>query len=300
VAQRSLVELIRSFHADAVVNINSRLFYEAMVSFGPALAASERLFSVFFCGEQTPRGNWVGYPFRNFYRTVDQLTGVITDSAHWRDWFLDTYQVGPSTAARMHVFDAPVDRSLPVVEPRPRPSGRRPRVYWAGRWDRQKRIDLVRAIARRMPDVDFLMWGEPVLGGDSPARMPDNVHVQGRYGHISELDLADADAWLYTSAWDGVPSQLLEVGLTGVPVVASDVGGTSEVLSPDDGWLVPGDAGPEAYEEALRDVLADPVEAGRRARALRERLLRERSERAFAAQVTTVLLPEQRRKEVGA
>ena len=41
-AHRLLVELIRSFHAEAVVNINSRLLYESMATYGKALAASER------------------------------------------------------------------------------------------------------------------------------------------------------------------------------------------------------------------------------------------------------------------
>ena len=34
-----------------------------------------------------------------------------------------------------------------------------------------------------MPDVGFRMWGEPVEGGHVP-RMPDNLVVEGRYGHI--------------------------------------------------------------------------------------------------------------------
>ena len=49
--------------------------------------------------------------------------------------------------------------------------------------------------------------------------LPRNVTVEGRYGHISEIPLAEADVWLYTSGWDGVPSQLLEVAMTGIPIV---------------------------------------------------------------------------------
>ena len=62
--------------------------------------------------------------------------------------------------------------------------------------------------------------------------------MEGRYGHISEIPLVEADVWLYTSGWDGVPSQLLEVAMTGIPIVGSLVGGTGEVLSEDDAWPV--------------------------------------------------------------
>jgi glycosyltransferase involved in cell wall biosynthesis len=173
---------------------------------------------------------------------------------------------------------------------------RRPQVFWAGRWDRQKRIDVALEVARRMPDVDVRMWGESVLTRGHVGEAPSNVRLEGAYAHISELELSEADVWLYTSAWDGVPSQLLEVAMTGVPIVGSLVGGTGEVLDPDGSWPVAEVEDPDAYVKAIRDVLADPVQARRRSSALRERLLRERTEDAFAAHVADLLLaPEESR-----
>ena len=46
------------------MNINSRLFYEAMTTYGKALAASERIFLVMFCNERVAMGNWVGLPLQ--------------------------------------------------------------------------------------------------------------------------------------------------------------------------------------------------------------------------------------------
>jgi glycosyltransferase involved in cell wall biosynthesis len=87
-----------------------------------------------------------------------------------------------------------------------------------------------------------------------------------------------------------VPTLLLEVAMTGVPIVGSLVGGTGEVLSEDDAWPIAeiDDAG--AYVKAIREVLANRTAARDRALALRERLLRERSEDSFAKQVTDLLL----------
>jgi glycosyltransferase involved in cell wall biosynthesis len=151
-------------------------------------------------------------------------------------------------------------------------------------------VDIAFEVARRMPDVDFRMWGESVLTPGHVGAAPPNVALEGAYAHISELDLSSADAWLYTSGWDGVPSQLLEVGMTGIPIVGSLVGGTGEVLSVEDSWPVEDRENPAAYAWAIRDVLADPSEARRRSQALRNRLLRERTEEAYAGHVAGLLL----------
>lgn len=288
-AHHALVLLLRTFHADAIVNINSKMLHHAMRTYARALAASERVFPCLFCNEQTAMGTLEGWSLRDFYRSFDHVEGVITDSDHFKRGLVATYRVTESQQERLHVFRAPVDPSLPAVSESPARPGRRPQVFWAGRWDRQKRIELFLEVAGLMPDVDFRMWGAPLFGGSTPP-VPPNVSVEGLYGHIAEIPLSEADAWLYTSAWDGVPSQLLEVSMTGIPIVGTLVGGTGEVLSEDDSWPVPEDQGADAYVEALRAVLADPAESRRRALALRERMLRQRTEKKFATQVANLLL----------
>ncbi len=297
-AQHALATLIRSFHADVVVNINSRLLYEAMATYGEAFTESERIFSVLFCNEQTAMGNWLGFPLRFFYRTFDLVEGVITDSNFLADWLRDRHQLGQEHASRLHVFSAPVDPGVPVVSAPPPDPSRRPQVFWASKWDRQKRIDILLEVARRMPDVDFRMWGESVLTPSHLHQVPDNIQLNDAYGHISELDLSDADVWLYTSGWDGVPSQLLEVGMTGLPIVGSLVGGTGEVLGDDDAWPVHDPDDPDAYVRAIRDVLADQTAARQRSLALRDRLLRERGRPEFADHAASVLLGKLRQEGV--
>ena len=289
-AGRALIELVRSFRAETVISINSVLLYQALNPYGKALAATQRIFLVMFGNEQLALGNWVGLPLRYFYRSLDLVEGVITDSAYLRDWLVERHQLPQETSDRIHVFRAPVDPALELAPVTEREPGARPQVFWGGRLDRQKRIDLVFDIARRMPDVDFRMWGEEVLGAPLLEEPPGNVRLHGAYEHITELDFGAADAWLYTSAWDGVPSQLLEVAMTGVPLVATQIGGTGEVLSSQDTWPVPDHENPDAYVAALREVLADPADARRRAAGLRERMLRERTEAAYDQQVARVLL----------
>lgn len=296
--QRALVELVRSFHADSVVGINSPLLYNAMAAYGKALHATERLFFVFFCNEQMSRGNWRGHPLKQLYRNLDHAAGMITDSQALVEWFREQYLLDEESMRKLHVFRAPVDASLPVAARPAADPQRRPKVFWAGRWDRQKRVDLTFEIARQMPDVDFVMYGGAVLDGVGMVlKQPDNVQAPGTYAHITDLDLGEADAWLYTSAWDGVPSLLLEVGMMGVPIVGTLVGGTDEVLDEEDCWVIPAEAGAEAYVAAIREVLADPVEAKSRADAVRERLLAERTHEAFTEHVASLLLLDETDQE---
>ena len=289
--EHTLVMLLRSFRAESIVNINSGMLHRAMRAYGNALAVTERLFPIFFCNEQSQIGNWYGWPSSQFYRVFDRVTNVVTDSEYLARWFDDVYQLDARSRGKIRVLNTPVDPTLPVVPPdsSSRPSAR-PTVFWAGRWDRQKKIDLVLEIARHMPDVEFRMWGESVLQRPTLERRPDNVKVEGKYEAFTDLNLGEADVWLYTSAWDGVPTLLLEVAMTGVPIVGSLVGGTGEVLSDDDAWPIAEIDDAVAYVKAIREVLANRTAARDRALALRERLLRERSEDSFAKQVTDLLL----------
>jgi glycosyltransferase involved in cell wall biosynthesis len=120
--------------------------------------------------------------------------------------------------------------------------------------------------------------------------VPENVCLEGVYSRVSDLDLSLADAWLYTSAWDGVPNLLLDVAMTDVPIVASLVGGVGEVISEEHSWPVADWEEPEAYAKAIREVLSDPAGARARAHALRERLLRDRTKRDFREHAAGLLL----------
>ncbi|HEX7738963.1 MAG TPA: glycosyltransferase family 4 protein, partial [Marmoricola sp.] len=291
-AARVLVELIRSLRADAVVNVNSTLFYEALQFYDRALALSERIFHVMFCNDQGQLGNWGGHPLKHFYRCIDSATGVITDSEHLRSWFVDFFQLGERVDAKLHVLAAPVDERIPVAPVADR-GGRRPQVFWAGRFDRQKKLPLVFAIARRMPDVDFRLWGESVQQSGPIHALPDNISLEGAYTEFEALDLSTADAWLYTSGWDGVPSQLLEVAMTGVPIVGSGVGGTTEVLDPSGSWPIDDVEDPDAYVAAIREILAAPGPARERALHLRELLRSERTTSAYAAATMHALFGEE-------
>ena len=66
----------------------------------------------------------------------------------------------------------------------------------------------------------------------------------GKRTDVARL-LKAADAYVLSSAWEGLPNAVMEALASGVPVVATDVGGVRDLLEPSgSGWIVPpGDPG---------------------------------------------------------
>jgi glycosyltransferase involved in cell wall biosynthesis len=289
IRQRMLAEFLRALAPEAVFNINSRLMWDMMGPYGRALSASTRLYACLLCNERTPAGYATGYPLRRVYRHFEDLSGIFTDSHALANDLRQRHMLPPDQAGRIAVLPNPVNPDIAPC-PAPRPAeGRRPQIFWAGRFDAQKRVDLAHAIARALPECDLRMWGSTVMGGSQGTPAPDNVTHEGEYAQFDDLPLPEADLWLYTSAWDGVPTMLLEVAMTGLPMVGTDVGGTGEVLQDGYARALPADALPEAYAAAIRAILADPDRARAQATALRDRLIAERTPAAQAEALFALL-----------
>lgn len=123
--------------------------------------------------------------------------------------------------------------------------------------------------------MGHLATGTLLVAGDGPLR-PDLEHLAARHapGRVRFLGvLADplpllhaADAVLLTSRTEGMPGVAIEAALCGVPVVATDVGGTSAVvLHGLTGYLAaPGDAA--GLASFLHRALAEGPALGARAR----------------------------------
>lgn len=284
--QRTLVEFLRALHPTTVTNVNSRTLWDAMGPYGTALGATIRIYACLLCNEQNADGHWTGYPLRRFYRHFDQLSGVFTDSDFLTNELKNRYALPETDMHRLVTLPNPVDPALSVVEHVASP---RPQIFWAGRLDAQKRVDLLFEIANAMPDVDFRVWGEAVMGNVCvPAEKPSNLTLEGTYSSFSSLPLSSADMWLYTSAWDGVPTMLLEVAMVGIPLVGSDVGGTKDVLRDELATSLPQTADVSDWVEAIRSTLNDP-NARTKALSLRDVLATHRTPDAHKKILTNLM-----------
>jgi sugar transferase (PEP-CTERM/EpsH1 system associated) len=103
-------------------------------------------------------------------------------------------------------------------------------------------------------------------------RLTGRAHLCGERRDIPSV-LKAFDVFALPSRAEGISNTILEAMATGLPVVATDVGGNPELVEPDvTGRLVPA-ADPAALEGALRSYVSDPYLRAQHGKAGRERVL---------------------------
>ncbi len=139
-------------------------------------------------------------------------------------------------------------------------------VVAVGRLSPEKGFDQLITAARRvaddLPGVGFVLIGD----GPHRAALEERVGAAGLEAHVvlagfrTDVDrlMQGADVLAQSSYTEGLPNVVLEACAAGIPVVATDVGGTGEVVRDGvSGFLVPpGDA--DALASRLLDVLRSP------------------------------------------
>jgi len=244
-SEHLLARLLLQLRPAVIHNVNSGLAWQVFSHFGGALRQRALLFGSTFCTDLTDTGRSVGYPVTHFRYSFRHLTATFSDSAAHTDELAARFAFD---RAKMLVHYQPVagqgrDASLPADAGR---SGRKGslQVLWAGRLDRQKRPDILAAIARACADaaVHFHVYGASMLDGGYDARLRSlpNLTRYGEYDRFASLPLERFDLYLYTSEWDGLPNVLLESAAAGLPILAPAVGGIPELVRDGEtGFLVP-------------------------------------------------------------
>jgi glycosyltransferase involved in cell wall biosynthesis len=115
------------------------------------------------------------------------------------------------------------------------------------------------------------------------AGMSDRLHMLGRRSEVPRL-LNEIDLLVHPARQEPFGRVLLEAAASGVPIVASDVGGTREMLDHDSAWLVPaGDAA--VLAGAIQDACDRPELRRSKAAAARRRILQDFAIESRAAEL---------------
>jgi glycosyltransferase involved in cell wall biosynthesis len=217
-----------------------------------------------------------------YYRHIPQIdravSGYLCDSAWYAQELRDLYGVEPE---RTEVVRFPTTLAEIRVE---RTVATGPdRVLWASRLDYQKNPGVVFDIAKRMPEVQFDVFGRQVLSDVQVdwERAPPNVTYRGEFFAFGKLPLKDYKLFLYTALFDGMPNILLEAASHGLPIISSPVGGIPEFLGNGGGAMVRHAHDVDGYVRALRSLLGDREQRDRMVAQSRARIETERSFESF-------------------
>lgn len=212
-------------------------------------------------------------PFRMALRRVDGVIAVSEPLAGWAEERLGVHPERVWYVPNFSSLDPPTGASpgLPGV------AGAR--IACVGNLRPQKdHPTLVRAMRRvvdRFPDAHLLLVGaasDPayerrVLDSIAALRLGANVGLLGRRADVGAI-LHACDIGVLSSASEGFPLAVVEYGLAGLPVVATDVGQCAEVLDDGSAGIVVAPGRDDLLADALLALLED---RSRRAR-LGERL----------------------------
>jgi glycosyltransferase involved in cell wall biosynthesis len=166
-----------------------------------------------------------------------------------------------------------------------------PLIVSASRLSPQKALHvLLEAMTKLDPEVLLVIAGEGPLEAAlkeqaDAAGLSERVRFTGFRSDVADL-IAAADVFCLSSIWEGVPLSAQEAILLGVPVVATDVGGMSELIADGtSGRLVPRDDS-GALADALREVLGSPELRATFAEKARRDLDKNFSTQAMLARLT--------------
>lgn len=182
--------------------------------------------------------------------------------------------VHPPISIVANASPAPLDG--PAGGKSPGPNAGSPTVLYVGRLDRQKGIPVLlgaaKRVVRRIPEARFILAGgnHPNLHGDEVVALVRRngltEHVR-LLGHVPSTSLPEhyrsATVSVLPSYYETFGLAALEPMTYGVPVVASAVGGLTEVIAHGETGLLVAPGDPEALSEAILRLLTDRELAAR-------------------------------------
>lgn len=136
-----------------------------------------------------------------------------------------------------------------------------------------KRIDLLAEALRELKDSGLKLKWTHFGGGDSLEKLKaycsDNLNFMECHflGGIKNTELLEfykttpVDLFINTSSSEGLPVSIMEAGSFGIPSIATDVGGTSEIVRDGQtGFLLPADLTPDKLAQKIKEALLLPPE----------------------------------------
>lgn len=204
---------------------------------------------------------------RMLFRQVDFVTSVGQPSL---DDLVKTYQypVEKTMVIRRGIpemaFDTTASRNMLSDKYGFHPAD--PLVMHIGQFSDEKNhpfiLDAFREVLAHQPNARLILIGE----GKNYSRIADTVSQSAGLrshvflaGHQSPVQewLAGADIFILGSTIEGVPGVILEAGMQGVPTVAVQVGGVSEVVQDDVTGLLLHKHDPKAFAGAICRLIED-------------------------------------------
>lgn len=274
-----LHRLLLEADCDFIHVINSRLAFDLFERY-PATFKNLRVFTSFFAIDIV-EGFEAGFPVEHFARLLDFFERISTDNVSFKKKLEQLYGLREDLIAvhRMpfsppHYNMISEKESSDQQKDSPSTETERLRLFFAGRFAASKRpqvaINAVESLLKQGQKVSLDVWGEPYESFRMPRSTRPEIKFRGHFQGLATIPLQDYDVMIMTSESEGLPNTLIECMGNGIPAVASNVGGVSEIVNEETGWLVNDYSDTRAFEVVLESLLRDKPSVGKKGVASRE------------------------------
>lgn len=249
---RLLATVITQLHIKRIVIGNSQLAYDFVNKYETLISRLDIAVYCYAFGEEfDDEGRLWGHIHTGIPHVYPSIYRVITDNENTVNKLEREYAFDRD---RFRVHYQPTD-----VEIKPTTSHSNPpiRVLWASRVCKQKRPDILKAVSNKLGDeYIFDAFGQLEEGLTEAYFTDSRVNYKGPFNGASSLPTSEYDAFLYTSEGDGVPNILQEMTASGLPIVASNVGGIGEFIKTGKtGYLVEDHESIDDYVTSIKKLM---------------------------------------------
>lgn len=276
--RRLLAQVFILVKPPLILSVNCFDVTNALQFYGAQIASLSRVYLTLFAFDRIGAGYPVNPITDDSQRAyLDDIERVLTDNTVTagllRDMLaLDGSKVGvhhqpaldftPALTIETHAY---TDSSFSAQSPF--------KLLWPHRLDKEKRPETLILIARQLAaeklPVEIHVYGQQVLSGGGPALMKSlsaaGIKYNGPYqGGLRSLPTSEYHALLLTSESEGLPLVLVQSMLLGLPVIATAVGGVTDIVRElETGLLARDPEDIDGFMVAIRHLM-DSVEERRR------------------------------------
>lgn len=144
-------------------------------------------------------------------------------------------------------------------------------------------IEAVAGLIQDFPQLHILLVGDGELRDQLKSRAQElnlegHFHFLGLRSDISDI-LSASDSFVLPSLWEGLPMALIEAMASRLPIVATNVSGTRQVMVPGETGILVEPGNVQELTHAISELISDPTRAHSMGRNARHRV-----ENLFSAQ----------------
>lgn len=283
-----------------IVSVNAFDTTNALQRYGRQVGSFSRIFLTLFAFDRIGAGyptNPITDDSQRSY--LDEIGAILTDNSVTRDLVEELLALGDE---RVHIHRQPALSPTPAIRRGSRAynnsyfSDANPfLLLWPHRLDKEKRPEALVAIAHGLRDrgipAKIHVYGQQVLSGEGQSLMKSladaGVEYRGPYeGGLSALSTEDYHALLLTSESEGLPLVLVQAMLLGLPVIATAVGGVTDIIRGGyTGLLAAGPDDTDGFVEAIERLYSSRDERRRLIESAYAAAVEEHSWESFIAAV---------------